>query len=338
MLHIDDGYNDGDDPDDEMGDSLGDDIRPVKDCVFLHGLLPLSDRVTDFIGDTTSTDPMYWGDVHKNTPQCRTRVFVHEDTVRHGWSDRSLQKAYCNHVTRGDPGRYYIRDKIIFAHSMANLILGGAMNNGLCKMHPSSSWHVIGAPLRGSKSADYILPSSVEEVYLKVNPEQEPPAAAGGIVPGMTMFGKPATKLGIWGQIDSAINGAVNATIHKLLMSNEPGWVAMRSMKTSNKDLAVIGEVVRRHANGSMCGISSQGLDSPFTRVFNAWSHLIFQEPNDGLVELASCAVSDVEYGLSYTDAFYAPRVNHVDLTCVNGDDSNNRVDRMPCSWFRLRT
>ncbi|CAI5745889.1 unnamed protein product [Peronospora destructor] len=49
-----------------------------------------------------------------------------------------------------------IKDTIIVAHSMGNLMLAGAIANGLCELDSSSTWVAMPGPMKGSMASDFI--------------------------------------------------------------------------------------------------------------------------------------------------------------------------------------
>jgi len=106
-----------------------------KKCVFLHGAGETHPANTP----TSDSYESYWGKVKQYLPQCNETVFIKEDTVNRGWKDTGVQRRYCD-VASGYTGT--ISNVIIFAHSMGNLILAGAIENGACSMDTSTTkWY-----------------------------------------------------------------------------------------------------------------------------------------------------------------------------------------------------
>ena len=124
---------------------------PQKRCVFIHGAgIELDQPVRDDFSQ-------YWGPVKAWTGHCMSHAFLHRNTMTVNWTHPALQKAVCDLVVGNvsNASNPIAEDVIIFAHSMGNLVLGGALANGLCALAPSASWYEISAPLRGCLSADF---------------------------------------------------------------------------------------------------------------------------------------------------------------------------------------
>jgi len=68
-----------------------------------------------------------------------------------GWDDPQLQQRVCNLV---DAASSPERCTVIFAHSMGNLILAGALERGLCQLSHATSWFAVGTPWLGTPSAE----------------------------------------------------------------------------------------------------------------------------------------------------------------------------------------
>jgi hypothetical protein len=58
----------------------------TRDCVFLHGSGERAD------GAVTNTFPGYWGTIENFTPQCRTRTFIHANTLTRSWYNYTIMR------------------------------------------------------------------------------------------------------------------------------------------------------------------------------------------------------------------------------------------------------
>jgi hypothetical protein len=119
----------------------------TKDCIFLHGSgVRNNERQSQFIIN-------YWGNIQAATQQCKSHSFIQTDTFHNAWNDPNLLTQYCNISTWNQDDKYLIRDKLIFTHSMGNLIFGQALMEEYCDMDISSRWYAASAPLNGSRVA-----------------------------------------------------------------------------------------------------------------------------------------------------------------------------------------
>jgi hypothetical protein len=126
----------------------------LKACVFLHGsgVLP-----TDIVPISTF-EYYYWGNIRIYTQyNCLNHTFSYSDTVFRGWNDTNLQKEYCNVLTQDQIDKFYIRNKIIFSHSLGNLILAAAIENDICRIDTTTTtWYESMGPYKGSPVAFYL--------------------------------------------------------------------------------------------------------------------------------------------------------------------------------------
>jgi len=300
----------------------------------------------------------YWGDVHKYTPQCKTRTFVYENTITRGWDDVSLQSAYCNAAaSKGGernmqivdvPGRgptpadyiprpllglpaAAIEDTIVFTHSMANNILSGALASGVCSFGKGGTWYSIAGPLDGAKA---VIPGAqvcdsrrTKAIMAYMTPLAPLKALCDGsklqqtwksLDPGYDEVKKKAAYGAMQAQ------DALKATVcgdNEEGMRMDKAW-AMRQMATfwtRGLDPSSVSDAMK--ATGS--------------RTFGNYGNDPLKDvPSDGAVSLRSC-----KYGArpgwtghsGHEDAgLWVTPQNHDDLTCRNGDWMR------ACSWFGL--
>jgi len=279
-----------------------------KECIFFHGTGQSDERAP------TSTYTDYWGNVHKDTNQCSSRRFAHFDTKNFGWTDTELQRKHCEVLLGGtgfegwDTTGRVAENKIIFSHSMGNLILGGAISNNLCQLGNSSSWYESQGPLAGSKAtnmAQDICTGWWDWVTLLVE-------WAGFCVPA------PA--------------GSSNT---------RETSIAYKSMKME-VDFTKAQVAIKENVKGAMCGDTAWGLNSIYSPALQALAAFVwFDGDNDGMVEVSSCR-NPIGYdafngwGSSYSNNFYHASINHQDGTCYTADGWWGS-DRKPCSWFGRR-
>lgn len=109
-------------------------------CIFLHGV-GISESEA---GEPMDQWPDYWGYIHDYTPQCKVRKFIRVNSLTRGWDDKDLQQSFCNLALFDQaPGDKVIKNKILFVHSMGNLILAGAIKNGFCDIdRKTTAWYV----------------------------------------------------------------------------------------------------------------------------------------------------------------------------------------------------
>jgi len=260
-----------------------------KECIFLHGTGVRTNE------PPSSSFPDYWGNVQAYTTQCEKNTFIHTDTVNYPFDDPKLMKEYCSLCTdqfknTNEKGIGMINNKIVFTHSMGNNILAAAIQHKICDFDlETSSWYEIAAPLRGTKATSFLEPIC----------EGKESAAL--------------TWLAI--TLNYCVDGHMSPA-HKSLRPDYPG-------------LDGLDKIAAERISGALCGINAFGLVSSYSVPMQALSALVnYGEPNDGMVPIFSCNVTG-QFGGSYTDAFYAGRLNHADTTCRNGG--------VPCNWFGAR-
>lgn len=265
-----------------------------KVCIFLHG------SGEEEVSAPVTSHKSYWGKIENFTPQCKERIFIKQDTLHKGWNDKDLQASYCQVALSGQPhSEIIIKNKVIFAHSMGNLILAGAILNKICDIDiNTTSWYSIQAPMKGSKAADYL-----DHVCLMRESTKD------------KAFNLIASKGGY------CINNRA-ASVYETLSPQFP-------------NLDKVYSIMKKRVKGALCGNSSVGLWSPYSLALKAISSIVdYEEPNDGMVGSSSCLFDGIEFSTEdYQSNFYNAEVNHSDGPCRNGDGLYSS-SRKPCSWY----
>lgn len=278
--------------------------QATKTCIFLHGV----GQSDEDKGDPVSSFPEYWGNVEDYTPQCKERVFIREETKKRGWDSRELQESYCRIALWGQPeGDRIIKNKILYVHSMGNLILAAAIKNGVCDLDIlSTTWYDLQGPFRGSKAA-----STLVEICAAVG--------SGWTEPVPALYYYVASKGGY------CIPGT-NST-----------YEAYRTLDPSYPGLSDLYPVAARKISGFLCGDSAIGLYSMYSPLLEILSLIVqYGERSDGMVPLSSCNPNSVDHNPDHRQPQYLGPVNHADGTCRNGDGRWG-IDRKPCSYYAER-
>ncbi|KAG2373366.1 hypothetical protein C9374_012232 [Naegleria lovaniensis] len=276
-------------------------------CVFLHGA---GQWPTDK-GEPIDYDfENYWGPVSHYTPQCSERWFIREETKYRGWDNKELQQSYCDillmkqKLKQGDmtwSSNKVVKNVIIYAHSMGNLILAAAIKNGVCSLDKTTvSWYDLMGPLRGSPAANMLDTVCAQDDWNV----KRILASKGGYCMSDSMKMYPTYE-----------------TLH-----------------TNYSGLSELQKIAKEYVTGQLCGTSSYGLNSMYSAPLELLSKLVnYGELNDGLVPYSSCAVDkEAPFSESYEDTFYKTAANHVDGTCKSGDSWFGSTK--PCSFFINKT
>jgi len=274
-----------------------------KVCIFLHGV----GNSDDISGPPVHEFPDYWGNVHEYTPQCSERWFIREETKKRGWDDKDLQRAFCQlaliNETRGDN---IIRDKVLFVHSMGNLILSGAIRDGFCDIdNETTSWYEIQGPFAGSKAA-----GELETICLFMyNGEW------------ISHFSPRFVK---W--VATTGGYCVPGTNHSYPAYDTlgPGYPGLHGLR----------EIAEPRMKGAMCGDSAYGLNSIYSAALLSLSVYVgYGDVNDGMVPWKSCQSGKQNFSYDFKDSYYLATINHADGTCRNGNGVWGSF-RQPCSWY----
>jgi hypothetical protein len=284
--------------------SLVDSVIATKTCIFLHGV----GNTQEEAGPPVHEYPDYWGQVHEFTPQCKERWFIREETKSRGWDNLELQQAFCNmaliNQTAGDT---IVRDKILFVHSMGNLILAGAIKNKLCDIdRNNTSWYEIQGPLGGSKAA-----YELELICLYIH--------NGEWVRHLT------PRFVKW----------VATTGGYCVPGTNQSYAAYDTLAPTYNGIKDLYAIAKPRIKGAMCGDSPYGLNSLYSAALYSLSFYVgYGDINDGMVPFASCrTISVLDFSLSYQDQYYLATINHADGTCRDGNGYWG-ITRQPCSWY----
>jgi hypothetical protein len=265
-------------------------------CVFMHGAgWPNSSAPT-----ATDTDS-YWGgdaNINKLTPYCSSRTFIHQETLTRAWDDAELQRAVCEAAVGDGNTDSLIRNTMVFAHSMGNLVVAGALRQQVCSLDSSSRFVAISALWRGSKGC-----AAVEQACSNTSAGEA--------------FHWMAEK-------SQHCDGSRPGKAPRGYESMDPGYPA----------LAGLAEFAAERVDFALCGRSPFGLTSTYSIAMEALAHMVgYGEENDGMVPLSSCLLPGKTYNTHWRSAFYDAEVNHVDGTFRNGDGSFSLSARQPSSW-----
>jgi hypothetical protein len=75
-----------------------------------------------------------------------------------GSDNKEIQKAFCNAALIDQKNEKVIKNKILFVHSMGNLILSAAIKNNFCDIDVNSTaWYMLQGPILGSEAAKYLI-------------------------------------------------------------------------------------------------------------------------------------------------------------------------------------
>ncbi|KAF0699860.1 hypothetical protein As57867_009532, partial [Aphanomyces stellatus] len=269
-----------------------------KPCLFVHGI-----GVKDAGPMTDSSD--YFGSIHEHAPCCSSTKFVKFDTVTQGWTDPSLQTAFCKAAlsVSKSTSKTTVGPLILVTHSMGNLIAGGAVASGLCDFSADVSWMSLAGPMEGSKTTNAL----------------EEKCGQSGVIDGTF-----ANILGWSGFCPSP-----------------RAYVQLKHETTVGSDMQAKYErainVRATHGAHLLCGTSPYGLTTTMSvplQILGSISH--HDNPtHDSVVDIDSCMAGYGSYGFgSDTSNFhYLASINHLDATFRNGDGWWGS-DRKAQKWF----
>lgn len=123
-----------------------------RPCLFIHGLGSSDDSG---LHDSSS----YFGDIAQSAPCCSSVQFSYMNTNDFAWTDAGQQQKLCDYalqVSGAGASSKVVENTILVAHSMGNLMLGGALANGRCSLASTTDWVALSGPMGGSMGSDYL--------------------------------------------------------------------------------------------------------------------------------------------------------------------------------------
>ncbi|GLD99168.1 hypothetical protein PINS_up007886 [Pythium insidiosum] len=277
-----------------------------RPCLFFHGMDIKEDR-----GVVDEFD--FFGDIKSHASCCSSVRFAIYNTVDFAWNNATLQERACNDALAQSPTSdrqtRTIKDTILIAHSMGNLMLAHAVASKRCSLDASSSWVDLSGPMRGSMGSDF-----------------QQFVCSGGSVAKDAL----AVLVELFGQCPSS--KARQALVY------QGGKYASEGL---NRQYDEAQAVHAAHVSASICGDSYNGLLS------KEWLGLYLggtvlphkSKANDGVVEFQSCAgkLPSSTFGRTWESAFYRAKLNHADTQFKNGDALFDDAQK-PVKWFECLT
>ncbi|GAB9477124.1 hypothetical protein Gpo141_00014186, partial [Globisporangium polare] len=271
-----------------------------RPCIFFEGLGSTSDAG---LQDTTD----YFNDIKDHAPCCSSVKFAKVNTVDYAWTSSIQQQKVCDLAismsSTSSASTKTIADTIIVAHSMGNLLLGGALANGKCKLASTSSWVALSGPMKGSMGSDYLQNACSGN-------------SNGFVTAVANLIGRcPANA----------------ATVSLAYQGEAYSSAALNSAYTA------VQSAFRASVSAAMCSNAYDGLLSTDQIVYALGGSVIphKSKENDGIVEYLSCAggLSTSKFGNTYTSPFYVTKLNHADTAFRHGDALINNSQK-PVKWF----
>lgn len=283
---------------DKYGNNIVDATIQRKPCFFVHGV---GER-----GDNTIKNSFveYWGEIKDYMPQCNSFNFLYMDTKTYSWNSEWLVKKVCSLITAGS---MKIVNSYVFTHSMGGLIMTNSLMHGWCQIDKKTSrLYMSQPPLTGSVTARFV----------------------NDICKGN----------------HGDLLKAVADYMDYCLPDDQGAYPSYFPMDPDNPQLQSVQYAAGVFNDGMLCGNCSLsaslcGFGAPFQtaglKAIAVTSGLNF--PNDGMVALDSCRVSNPKYPFSgdSSASYYMGEINHADGTCRNGDSTLQSL--YPCQWFGAR-
>ncbi|KAG6596001.1 ABC transporter [Phytophthora cinnamomi] len=276
-----------------------------RPCIFFHGSGQKHEEAQ--LQDTPKLLSGKLGSISGHAPCCSSIKYAVLNTEDYGWTNDSLQQKYCTHSLSlsktSNVSSKTIDDTIVVTHSMAGLVMAGALTTGKCKFGPGTSWVALSPPMTGSMASDYLQNFCTGKF-------------SGMATELLDLLGECPTskaRLSTFYQNDKLSSPALNAAY-------------AAAQKT------FVGNV-----SAAMCSDAYVGLYSEYQAVSILAGKIIPHKSskNDGLVEFQSCqgGLDTAKFGTSYTNTFYKPTLNHADTAFLNGDGHFGDA-RKPVKWF----
>ncbi|OWY90653.1 LOW QUALITY PROTEIN: hypothetical protein PHMEG_00041130 [Phytophthora megakarya] len=245
----------------------------------------------------------YWGEhLVDRAPCCSSIKFAHLDTANNSWTSTKQQQKVCDRAlaVSDTSTESTITDTIVVTHSMGNLMLAGAIANGLCNLDSSSTWVGLAAPMKGSMASDFVQESCAGETNI------------------------------VWEKIGN-ITGRCPASTALKSLAYQGG-----NNTSDELDAAYTAaqEVYEKNVYAAMCSKWYSGIPSKYQAQFWALGVMVPHQSskNDGMN--FKVALSDSpNRSLKILGNFYKTRLNHYDMEFLSGDSLLNG-DKMPVKWF----
>ncbi|RLN45459.1 hypothetical protein BBJ29_005193 [Phytophthora kernoviae] len=274
-----------------FGSDMNIDVKSSKD----YGLT--EDDSTNYFGSK----------IPDHSPCCTSIKYITLATQLNAWNNATFQKRLVDlvlHVSdSSDVATRTIKDTIIVAHSMANLVLGGAIASGMTILDTTSTWVGTSGPMEGSMGSNYLYETCDGALTVVVS----------GL---MKLFGGCPPKPG---RASLAYQGS-NYSNGKL----DHDFTAAQAAYSTN-------------VSAVLCSKNHTGLATIQAAIYKLAANVVpHKSPyNDGIVEFESCSMGlpDEQFGSSSNSKFYETSLNHVDAAFRYGDSLFNDKKR-PVKWF----
>ncbi|EGZ12265.1 hypothetical protein PHYSODRAFT_355194 [Phytophthora sojae] len=276
-----------------------------RPCILFHGLG--NKREEPLLQDTPKLVSGKLGSISGHAPCCSSIKYAVLNTDAFGWTNDALQQKYCSHSLSmsktSNVSSKTIDDTIIVTHSMAGLVMAGALSTGKCKFGAGTSWVALSPPMKGSMASDYLQNFCTGKFT----------GIASKLLELLGECPTSKSRLTTFYQNDKLSPPALNAA-----------YAAAQKAYAGN-------------VSAAMCSDDYAGLYSEYQAVSILAGKLIPHKSskNDGLVEFQSCQVGldAAKFGSTYTSKFYKPTLNHADTAFLNGDGHFGDA-RKPVKWF----
>ncbi|KAJ8575900.1 hypothetical protein ON010_g3312 [Phytophthora cinnamomi] len=271
-----------------------------RPCLFVHGMGV--DREEPDIVDSFS---YYWGNLTDHAPCCLSMKYTVLNTVDNAWTNDTLQQQVCDRAVSvsKSSSKTVIADTIIITHSMGNLMVGGAIATGKCKLDSSSTWVGLAGPMQGSMASDFVQKTCAGETNFVL---EKVANITGRCPPTVALQSLPS-------QDGNYSSSELNAA-----------YTAAQKAYTSN-------------VTALMCSAGYSGLVSKYQAEFWMLGEAVpyKSHKNDGMVEFESCAAGfpESKFGDTWRSPFYKTKLNHYDSEFLYGDALLDE-EKMPIKWF----
>ncbi|EGZ14253.1 hypothetical protein PHYSODRAFT_514210 [Phytophthora sojae] len=271
-----------------------------RPCLFIHGMGV--DREEPHTVDSFS---YYWGNLTDHAPCCQSMKYTILNTVDNAWTNDTLQQQVCDRAVSVSKrsSKTVIADTIIITHSMGNLMVGGAIATGKCKLDSSSTWVGMAGPMQGSRASDFVQDTCAGETNFVL---EEVANITGRCPPTVALKSLPSQR--------------GNYSSEEL----DAAYTAAQKAYTSN-------------VSALMCSAGYSGLMSKYQPGFWVLGKAVPYKSgeNDGMVEFDSCAAGlpESKFGDTWRSPFYKTKLNHYDSEFLYGDALLDEK-KMPIKWF----